>query len=137
MPRTTKIGKTQINQTIKTGDRVTVGVKRNQTVKVALANPQKDDLDTCNLSEDLKQAALEDAKAIAEAKKILAEKEEAKKAETATEETSEAKTNGAASEETKEDKKDGGQASTTTEGDSTSTMDEEAKVQLKTKQREE
>ena len=54
MPRTTKIGKTQINQTIKTGDRITVGAKRNQTVKVALANPQKDDLDTCNLSEDLK-----------------------------------------------------------------------------------
>lgn len=56
MGRTTKIGKTQINMSIKTGERIIVGNK-TRAVQVSLTNPNADQLANCELDEGLKIAA--------------------------------------------------------------------------------
>lgn len=57
MLRTTKIGKTQINMSIKTGDRIFVG-KKTTSIKVTLANPTTDDLKDLELDDEMKAEAL-------------------------------------------------------------------------------
>lgn len=66
MPRATKIGKTLIEMSIKTGDRVVVGKKENK-VHVDLHNPTEDMLKDCEIDEELKKAAEAEANRIAEA----------------------------------------------------------------------
>jgi hypothetical protein len=45
MPRATKIGKTLIQMSIQTGERLVVGGKKNNRIKVDLGNPTKEMLE--------------------------------------------------------------------------------------------
>jgi hypothetical protein len=65
MGRTTKIGKTQINMSIATGDKIFVGNKTS-SVHVSLSNPTVDQLASCELNEDLKIADEIDRKKLLE-----------------------------------------------------------------------
>jgi|OM-RGC.v1.035007000 hypothetical protein len=66
MARSTKIGKTLIEMSIKTGDRVIVGKKENK-VHVDLHNPTEDMLAGCVMDEEMVKKAKEEADRIAEA----------------------------------------------------------------------
>lgn len=63
MPRATKIGKTLIEMSIKTGDRIVVGKKDNK-VHVDLDNPTEQMLEDCQVDEETKKKMEEQAKLI-------------------------------------------------------------------------
>jgi hypothetical protein len=66
MPRATKIGKTLIDMSIKTGDRIVVGKKDNK-VHVDLLNPTADMLKDCAVDDETALQAKLEAEKIAEA----------------------------------------------------------------------